>query len=524
MYKARLQTILLIDDNPNDRLIVKRELNREFEDIAIQEIIDQKQFDLALGKADFDFVITDFQLGWSNGLKTLSAIKERLPECPVIMFTNTGTQEIAVEAMKSGLDDYVIKAPQHFVRLRQAVRSAWRKFQTQRKATELEQQLQSLLNQLDIGIFTANQSGQLLEANAATLNMLGIESIEAAQLALGQGLAAADRPIRVPYTREIELTPLSESSRVERSLWLKIIATPSQVNDKVIINGLIEDISAKKQAEQALNQLNQTLELQVEQRTEQLAGINRELELFAYSVSHDLRTPIRQIRGFADLLGETLSQSSQFDIGQNEAGKRAGNYLEVILDLADRANIMIDALLEFSRTGRAEMVYEPVDMDKVVQQLVSQAADNMPERSVHWRISPLPTVICDRTLIVTVWQNLIDNALKFTQSRTDTHIRIGTTTGDLKMGDLEPSTQTLPEKIVFFIEDNGIGFDAKQSERMFGMFQKAHSDEVIEGTGIGLASVKRIVARHRGDVWAEGLVSEGATFYFSLPIASAARR
>ncbi|EDX85194.1 ATPase, histidine kinase-, DNA gyrase B-, and HSP90-like domain protein [Synechococcus sp. PCC 7335] len=520
MNEARLQTILLIDDNPNDRLVVKRELNREFEDITIQEVIDQKQFDSALEKADFDFVITDFQLGWSNGLKTLSAIKERLPDCPIIMFTNTGTQEIAVEAMKSGLDDYVIKSPQHFVRLRQAVRSTWQKFQTQRKASELEQRLQSLLNQLDIGIFRANQSGQLLEANTAVLNMLGVESLEAAQVALSQRLAAPQRPLGVSYTREIEL---SQSYENERSLWLKIIATPSLINSKVIINGLIEDISARKQAEQALNQLNQTLELQVGQRTEQLAEINRELELFAYSISHDLRTPIRQIDGFVGLLEEALRQydqhqqsANQSDIGQ-KADKQVGHYLEVILDLASQANKMIDALLAFSRTGRAEIVYEPVDMGKVVQQLVSQAVDNMPERSIYWHVSPLPTVVCDRSMIVTVWQNLIDNALKFTKDQAEAHIHIGTWAGDLEnTTNLEAATRS-QQKTIFLIEDNGIGFKPEKADQIFGMFQQAHNSEVAKGTGIGLASVRRIIARHQGETWAEGKMHQGATFYFSLP-------
>ncbi len=343
-----------------------------------------------------------------------------------------------------------------------------------------------------------------------------------------------ERPIGVPYTREIELTLLGESSRgesskSERSLWLKIIATPSLVNNRVIINGLIEDVSARKRAEQALSQLNQTLESQVEQRTNQLAKINQELELFTYSVSHDLRTPIRQLSGFTALLKESIDQtSSQFDeqpanqsdTGQNKAGRPIKHYLAAILDLAGRANEMIDALLAFSRTGRTEMVYEPVNMDKVVQQLVSQSVDNAPERSVHWHISPLPTVVCDRALIITVWQNLIDNALKFTQSRTDAHIYIGIATGALATGDLEPSTQTLSKKVVFFIKDNGIGFDSRQAERMFGMFQKAHDSEVIEGIGIGLASAKRIVARHQGDIWAEGSAGEGAIFYFSLPSAA----
>ena len=501
MYNAHLQTVLLIDDNPNDRLIVKRELNREFESIAIHEIIDQKQFDLALAAADFDFVITDFQLGWSNGLKTLRAIRERSPDCPVIMFTNTGTQEIAVEAMKSGLDDYVIKSPQHFVRLRQAVRSVWQKYQTKLKADELERRLRALLNQLDIGIFRATQEGRLLDINAATLEMLGVESLEEAQVTLARQLAMANQPAGVSYTREIELRRPSESSaEAQPSLWLKIIATPSQVNNEILIDGLIEDITPQKQAEQALNQLNQTLEAQIQQRTEQLETTNQELELFAYSISHDLRTPVRQIGGFVGLLKEALISSADNQLPDNG---RVSHYLTILSELTEQANTMIDALLTFSRTGRTEMVYEPVDMTKVVQQLISQAEENVPTRQIQWKISALPVVACDRTLIVSVWQNLIGNAVKFTQNQAVARICIG--------------AQVLSEETIFSIEDNGIGFKPEQADRIFGMFQQAHRQEIPKGTGMGLASVKRIVTRHGGRVWADGRLDKGATFYFSLP-------
>ena len=174
MNYPQLQSVLLIDDNPNDRLLARRELAKEFDSLIVHEAIDQQELDKALLAGDFDLVITDYQLGWSNGLQVLRAVRDRRTACPVIMFTNTGTQEIAVEAMKSGLNDYVIKSPQHFIRLRQAVRSVWQQFQTQLRASQLELRLQALLQQLEVGIFRALPTGELLDANTAMLNMLSV--------------------------------------------------------------------------------------------------------------------------------------------------------------------------------------------------------------------------------------------------------------------------------------------------------------------------------------------------------------
>ena len=411
--------------------------------------------------------------------------------------------------MKSGLDDYVIKSPQHFVRLCQAVRSVWQQHQTKAKANQLEQRLQALLNQLDVGIFRADHNGQLVDANAATLAMLGVQSLAAARAALAAQLVAIGRPANTSYTSEIELC----RANAQQSLWLKVIATPSEVDGKIITDGLIEDITAQKQAEQSLGQLNQTLETQIQQRTEQLERTNEELELFAYSVSHDLRTPIRQVDGFVGLLTEALNPSTN----GVEAAQQVDHYLTVLSNLAKQANMMIDALLAYSRTGRVEMVYQSVDMAGLVAQLVEQVADSELERQIRWEILALPTVACDRTLISTVWQNLIDNAVKFTKNCTDAHIQIGSTTRTIQLTNAASQQEALTEEIVFYIKDNGVGFDPKQLERMFGMFQQAHGPEIEIGMGIGLASVKRIVTRHQGSVWAESGDLAGATFYFSLP-------
>ncbi|MGB7084285.1 MAG: ATP-binding protein [Phormidesmis sp.] len=500
MHYPKLQAILLVDDNPDDRLLAQRELNKTLSTLIIHEAIDQKEFGQMLATAEFDMVITDYQLGWSNGLKILRAVKAQRPQCPVIMFTNTGTQEIAVEAMKSGLSDYVVKSPQHFVRLGQAVKSVWRQFQTQLRAAQLEGQLQALLNQLEVGIFRGTPSGQLLDANGAVLSMLSVDSLAAAQSAL-QSQLALPASLALPTASNLPQQVASHSAEIElqRSeqppLWLRVSATLSWINGEPIVDGLIEDITARKQAEKSLNQLNQTLEQQVQMRTQQLEGINRELETFAYSISHDLRSPIRQIDGFIALLKEHLNPTA--------LDQKTQHYFDVLSGLVSQSGNMIDALLNFSRTGRVEMSPAQVDMSKIVRRIKAQINANHTADNIQWHIADLPAVKCDYTLMQTVWQNLIENAVKFTQDQASPEIWIGF--------DLHPT------KTVFFVKDNGIGFEPKQRDKIFGMFQQAHSRKESNGLGIGLANVTRIISRHQGKVWAEGRVDEGATFYFSLP-------
>ena len=490
MRYPRLQSVLLIDDNPNDRLLARRELAKAFDTLIVHEVLDQKGLDRALSGGDFDLVITDYQLGWSDGLKILRTVKSQRSQCPVIMFTNTGTQEIAVAAMKSGLSDYVIKSPRHFIRLRQAVRSVWQQFQTQLRAAQLEVRLQALLDQLEVGIFRATPAGQLLDVNVAMLNMLAVSSVKAAQTVLGPQLKAAFSEKEASRVTELGFTRADQSS-----LWLKVIATLHDINGELIVDGIVEDVTARKQAEQQLNQLNQTLEEQVQSRTLQLETINQELEMFAYSISHDLRSPIRQINGFINLI--------QHQLGQTVLDDKVQHYFEVILGLTRQSSDMIDALLNFSQSGRVEMSFSPVETDRMVRQISSQIDESSSAPSINWQIAALPDVVGDRQLIKLVWQNLIGNAVKFTQQQPQPTIVI--------------QAKTQAQAVVFSISDNGIGFDSEQSDSIFGMFQRAHSQKTVEGVGVGLANVKRIVSRHGGRVWAEGKVGQGASFYFSLP-------
>jgi signal transduction histidine kinase len=245
-----------------------------------------------------------------------------------------------------------------------------------------------------------------------------------------------------------------------------------------------------------MRERQQALISELGERSDQLAAVNKELEAFSYSVSHDLRAPLRHVSGFAELLQK--SPGPEFD----DARKR---YLRLISESAVKMGELIDALLIFSRMGRAEMLRSHVDLNTIVRQAQRDAAEAEPERTVEWVIKELPTVPGDPSMLQLVFTNLLSNAFKYSRTRDNATIEIGTAEG------------TNDHEFVVYVKDNGVGFDMTYANRLFGVFQRLHRADEFEGTGIGLANVQRIVLRHGGRVWAESEVGKGATFYVALP-------
>ena len=332
--------------------------------------------------------------------------------------------------------------------------------------------------------------------------MYGYSEEDALKMNIGHLTPPAKDAEQKEFTRRLiagEIIISFETQRVTKDgrildVWLTVTKLKDDMGKLIGIASTERDITERKRTEEELKRHKDHLEELVKVRTAELEAANKELDAFNYSVSHDLRAPLRAIDGYSRMLLEDHS---------NNLDSEGHRMLNIVRKNTRKMGQLIDDLLALSRFGRQQIMKIKIDMNGLASDIFGELKENSPERVIELAVKPAPSASGDRSMLKQVFVNLFANAIKFTKPVDKPHI---------EFGGWSEETEN-----VYFVKDNGVGFDMKYEDKLFGVFQRLHSADEFEGTGVGLAIVHRIIKRHGGRVWAEGKINDGATFYFALP-------
>jgi PAS domain S-box-containing protein len=497
--------VLLVEDIALDAEIIDHELRKGSLPFRFKRVETEHQFLHELEHHRPDVILSDHGIPAFDGFTALARARERCPEVPFIFVTGAHGDEVAVETLRRGADDYVLKSRLHHLvpAIQRALRHAEARAQhrhTETALRETQEQLHLFAEEAkDYALLRLDLEGRVAGWNAGAQEMTGHSAAEVQ----GRDFAGFFPDDEQDRARRA-LTRVLREGRREETGWrllrkdgtefpaaatLAVTHDPSRKPRAILC--VLHDLTRQKQlAEEAQARLART----VRQRTAQIAADHRELQEFTYTLALDLRTPLRHLDSFVELLQKTAG---------DKLDPKSRGCLQTIAEAGRQIGRLSDELLTFTRIGQTEMYHLQFSLTEVVKEILQELRCETEGRHIEWVIGKLPEVSGDPTLLGLALTNLISNALKFTRPRKQARIEVGSHTTD--------------REVIVFVADNGVGFDPRYMDKLFGAFQRLHSDKRFEGMGIGLANVRRIVQRHGGRTWAEGAIDRGATFYFSLP-------
>jgi PAS domain S-box-containing protein len=457
----------------------------------------------------FILLFSQLLLSYIIASKMQKYISEPILKLAEITTEISRNQDFTIQIKPVGNDEVGVLYKRFNYLLTQLHKKQYERDLAENELKESEKKYRMIVDVANEGIWTLDKDFKTTFVNAKMAKMLGYENTQSMiGLSVTDFMFTEDFP---DHFNNVKERYKGKSSKYERCFKRKdgekvwtLVSGASVMDDHdnfIGIVGMVTDITQRKIAENEILKLNIELEDRVNERTAQLESANKELEAFSYSISRDLRAPLRHVSGYLELL--TKRNFNQLD----EKGK---HYIQSISEASNHMGNLIDDLLNFSRSGRVELKLDYIDMNKAIDDALIILEQEIKGRNIEWKRSPMPNVYADFNMMRQVWVNLLGNAVKYSRKRELAKIEIGTISEE--------------NENIFFVTDNGAGFDMNYAQKLFGVFQRLHAMDEFEGTGIGLANVRQVINRHKGRTWAEGQIDDmaagkagGASFYFSLP-------
>ena len=498
---SSFSSVLLIEDNPGDARLVTEYLAERFgADCRVHGATTLAAGLDVLRDSDVDVVLLDLALPDSCGLETFAQVQAHAPRTPIVILTGDDNDDQASEAVRFGAEDYLAKRHADSVGLIRAMRHAVQRRRAADELRESEARYRMIVETAEEGILQVNAGGLIRFANARVAHMLGFALGDLLGSALMTVVCASHQQhaagllATAPGSRsscELLLTTSDGSTVWVIAAAGSIAALHGEWLEHVV---MLTDITGRKLAEEELVRLKTQLEARVAERTAELQTANADLEAFNDTVAHDLRTPLTGILGFANLMQADLHSAPL------ETHKRRLQFIE---DSAQSMNEMIGGLLSLAKVARQDVAMEALDLSAMAHAVADRLMALQPQRQVEWLIDPGVQGFGDPVLMEILLQNLLQNSWKYSERKEHASIHFG----------LAPSLSREP---VYVVRDNGIGFQMSMAKKLFTPFQRLPSAQGFAGTGIGLATVRRIIERHGGTVWAESQPDVGTAFFFTL--------